>query len=137
MKLERDNNTALIDWEEYTLGIYDCLKRITLVDVVFAPSRGGLIPGVLASHYFKCPLSEITFRQRINLWMPQGKTVLLIDDVSDSGGTLIKCLKPLENNYEKVITCTIAIKLDTKKLPDIHYFEVEPQYWVKFPYEQD
>jgi hypoxanthine phosphoribosyltransferase len=136
-------NNAYISESIYTQSIKNCRNKLSVlhldIDAVFAPSRGGLYPGVWMSHQFKCPLSVITFKDTIVVDIPStnNKIALLCDDISDSGSTLIKCTKFLEKYYEKIITCTIVIKEDTKVIPDVYEIVVPKEYWVVFPYEKE
>lgn len=58
-------------------------------------TRGGLVPGVMLSHYLDIPFHALNSGES-NLWMAEDacgrKKILVIDDINDTGAT-IKTLK--------------------------------------------
>jgi len=98
-----------IGWTAYLGIIQKCLSLINVKpDFIFAPVRGGLIPAVI---------------------------VLLIDDISDTGTTLKKCVSYLTGLGYVVTTCTLTKKASTKLHPNICGTVVPENRWVIFPYE--
>ena len=70
-----------------------------------------------------------------------GSHVLLVDDLADSGKTLIKSIKWLEHFYgfyleEKIKTAVIWYKSTSKFKPDysVNYLEDSP--WIHMPFEK-
>ena len=68
-------------------------------DYVVGLTRGGLVPANLISQYLECPMEclKVSLRDdasqpESNLWMAQdayeGKKILIVDDINDSGATL-------------------------------------------------
>lgn len=59
-------------------------------DYIVGLSRGGLIPGVLLSHYLDVPFHPLGHDES-NLWMAEDafgtKRILIIDDINDTGHT--------------------------------------------------
>jgi uncharacterized protein len=64
----------------------------------------------------------------------EGETVLLFDDVADSGESLEFVQKYLlAKNVKKVVTATLFYKPHSKIKPD--YFGAETKDWIIFPYD--
>lgn len=63
------------------------------------------------------------------------KTVLLIDDIADTGHTLLKAKQDLERRGCKVDTMTFHYKPDSKIIPDYSLFETRE--WVTYPWEDN
>ena len=68
-------------------------------DYVVGLTRGGLVPANLISQYLECPMEclKVSLRDgasqpESNLWMAEdaynGKKILIVDDINDSGATL-------------------------------------------------
>lgn len=76
-------------------------------DYVVGITRGGLLPAVILSHRFKCPMYTLSVKLRdnpdteSNLWMAEDalgyysqddsrekKQILIVDDINDTGATL-------------------------------------------------
>lgn len=68
-------------------------------DYIVGITRGGLLPAVMLSHYFKVPMHTLNVSLRgesdsgpeSNLWMAEdafnGKQILVVDDINDTGAT--------------------------------------------------
>ena len=61
-----------------------------------------------------------------------GKRVLLVDDVSDSGRTLAKVLRLLTDEGAEVRTATLYTKSHTVLVPDFDYRRTDD--WIIFPW---
>jgi uncharacterized protein len=118
-------------------------------DVVVAVCRGGLIPArimvdllevrQLASIQieFYIGLGETreqpTLKQALALPV-NGKKVLLVDDIADSGKSLQYAINYLkEQGAEEIKTVTVYYKLSSIVVPD--FYEKETDCWVVFPWE--
>jgi hypoxanthine phosphoribosyltransferase len=81
-------------------------------DIIVGIARGGLIPATMLSHYFVRPLLVINYSLRDNMvdqvsgigdltrLVQQGKKLLMVDDICDSGETLAKIVEELTENPE-------------------------------------
>lgn len=60
-------------------------------DYIVGLTRGGLVPGVMLSHYIDTPFHALN-KEESNLWMADdaysGKKILIIDDINDTGNTI-------------------------------------------------
>lgn len=140
-----------VSWQEYhSLALKlaaAVLDNSHKVDEIVAISRGGLTLGHLLADLLRIPISTITIQSytdikaqgelRITqeLHTPiQGKHVLLVDDVSDTGKTLIRAVEYLRSFSPKdVTTLTMFYKPHSVYRPD--YFAKETSKWILFPYE--
>jgi hypoxanthine phosphoribosyltransferase len=124
-----------------SLGIDDYL----LVGI----SRGGLVPLRLISDYLA---STRISTMGVRFYEDLGKTidvpevffpvqgdvkdrdVILIDDISDTGQSLIAAKKHLkEKGAREIVITTVCMKPHTSLIPDI--FVTETSKWVIFPWE--
>lgn len=117
------------------------------IDKIVAISRGGLTLGHLLSDLLRIPIGTITVQSYTDI-QTQGevliteklqssirdKRILLVDDVSDSGKTLIRAVKYLKRCGPKSITTvTMFYKPRSVYRPD--YFARQTNKWIIFPYE--
>lgn len=95
-------------WEDIEKGCKSIVKELKLTeftpDYIVGLTRGGLIPAVCISHLTGIPMHTLNIslrdgdEQENKLWMSQdaldGKKILIVDDINDSGET-INTLKKL------------------------------------------
>ena len=69
--------------------------------------------------------------------LQEAKNVLVVDDIVDSGDTLIEVLKVLESTYPSVTFYTAALfyKKSAKIAPT--WFIKEPKGWIEFFWSED
>jgi len=118
-------------------------------DVVIAIARGGLLLAGAISYALgtkQCGSINVEFYTGVDERLPEpvlhppmldvpavaGKSVLLIDDVSDSGRTLAKVVDLLAEAGAEVRTATLYVKPRTVLVPDFAYRETED--WIVFPW---
>jgi hypoxanthine phosphoribosyltransferase len=90
-------------WHDIERQTQEILRQITLSnwhpDYVIGLTRGGLVPANLISQYLAVPMEclKVSLRDDAsqpehNLWMAEdaynGKRILIVDDINDSGATL-------------------------------------------------
>ncbi len=123
------------------------IKKEFNPDYLVGLSRGGLVPlrmfsdflgindlGVISVKYYK-GVDERTERPEVK-WSPleEEKTrVLLVDDIADTGRSIKAVLPRLENLFEEVRVATILKKPWSEVDP--HYYSLETEAWVVFPWE--
>jgi hypoxanthine phosphoribosyltransferase len=152
------------DTEKYTQEI---LRQITIdgwrPDYVVGLTRGGLVPANLISQYLGCRMEtlKVSFRNsdecESNLWMAEdafeGKNILIVDDINDSGATLnwIKndwpsgCL-PSDSKWNDIwgTNVRVAVLYDneaSESTMPISYSAVDinkvnDPCWIVFPWEE-
>ena len=140
-----------VSWDEYHALARDSASRILTdgvhIDEVVAISRGGLTLGHLLTDLLRVPISTFTIQSYTDI-QTQGevkitkplttpiydKHILLVDDVSDTGKTLVRALEYLKTQQPKnVTTLTMYYKPHSVFKPD--YFAKTTSAWILFPYE--
>jgi len=119
-------------------------------DWIVGIARGGWVPARLLSDYLENPniasmrvefyaapgetLKEPIISQEISVDV-RGQSVLVVDDVSDSGGSLLKVVEHLKaKGASDVRVATLHIKPGTKFKPD--YFVSETGNWLLYAWEK-
>jgi uncharacterized protein len=140
-----------LSWQQF---YKDCLflgKKIqeskVKINRLIAISRGGLIPARILSDFLKLPISNIVISSYTNLKQlkePEiievseidlkDKSILIVDEVSDTGKTFIRALKYFqEKPVKNIITCAPYIKPKTKFFPNFYQKIIDS--WIVFPYD--
>ena len=141
----------------FTIGeMIDSIKKISvqLVDSKFDPeviisiNRGGCTPGIYLSHYLDKPHEVINIELRdsnvepdlisIKEKIKQFKSVLIIDDINDSGNT-IGVIKDLSKHLATEVHYAVLInKSDSKSKVEYYGKTVNSKIndpWYVFPWE--
>jgi len=140
-----------ISWNEYqttaqklAAGI---LEHDEPIDQIVAISRGGLTLGHLLTDFLRIPISVITIQSYTDIQKSgvavltaklqnsiKNKHILLVDDVSDSGKTLLRATKYITRaGAKKITTVTMFYKPHSVFRPD--FFAEQTTKWILFPYE--
>ena len=142
-----------ISWEKLQQLVENLAEKIEVdnfqPDIIIAISRGGFVPARILSDLLqiqRLTCIQIEYYKGINdtksepnLIFPLnadvlGLHVLIVDDVSDSGTSLIAALDHLKVMGAKSIkTSTVHIKPWTKFIPD--YYSKEVNKWIVYPWE--
>ena len=120
--------------------------------VVLGPGRGGFRIGVMMSHYFDIPFHGFEWQTRDGevqnsnqlrqlLSKYNGKRVVIIDDINDTGTTLkgIHDIVVMEGMTDNVKYVSLFEKLSSEFSVDISAKELdeeEEKQWIVFPYEE-
>jgi xanthine phosphoribosyltransferase len=133
-------------------------------DYVVGLTRGGLVPANLISQYLECAmeclkvsLRDDTSQPESNLWMAEdayeGKHILIVDDINDSGATLnwiqqdwmSSCFPNNQDRWTQVWgnNVRVAVLVDnesSKSKLNISYSAVDlnkadEDVWIVFPWE--
>ena len=86
---------------------------------IWAPPRGGLIPGVILSHKTGLKLFED----------PRVRPLLIVDDIADTGKTLHSFSK-----LEDVYIATIFYHKQSSFIPDKWIYKKKDE-WIVYPWE--
>lgn len=149
-----------ISWDEIESGVDEISNRInhdfvmSSVDVIVPIARGGLVPGRLVSERINvnkmCCLTARFYKEdgkqseSVEIeytngdWDFKGRNVLVVDDISDSGRTLMGAvgyLKGLEFGPKRILTATIYHKDRSDFVPDYYYQVLWDNDWIVFPWE--
>ncbi|HXK40877.1 MAG TPA: hypothetical protein VJ046_02130 [Candidatus Paceibacterota bacterium] len=120
------NKKIFYTWKQFETDC-DKLARIikksrSKIDSLYGIPRGGLILAVRLSHKLGLPL----IMHNANV----GKGTLIIDDIADSGDTMIEFL-----GRKKYATATLFYNKTSKYTPT--YFCRKKTDWVVFPWEEE
>ncbi len=114
----------MVNWREVDQLVWNLVRKIPKKEIqnIYGVPRGGLIPAVMLSHQLNLPL--LLDRSRI------GKNTLIVDDLTDSGKTLVELTKEVG----KVRTAVLFHNKESIYLPT-YYGDMKPDSWIVFPYE--
>jgi xanthine phosphoribosyltransferase len=158
-----------VSWNDVQRQVQELVRQMWLdrwtPDYVVGITRGGLVPANLISQYLDCPMETLQVRLRdgneneceSNLWMAEdafnGKNILIVDDINDSGATLnwirrdwtSGCLPDDErwNSLwgDNVRIATLYDNESSECITDVDYSAEtinkfnDPQ-WIVFPWEE-
>lgn len=117
------------------------------IDAVVAPSRGGLLFGVIASHKLNVPLIPIQYSSKegkgddknhdnVLPEITEGSTVLLVDDIVDSGQTIKEIIDHYTSKGIRVISASFHYKEGAVVHPDLYFWRIpEDSEFIMYPYE--
>jgi len=127
-------NKIFCSWSKIENAVNDISNQIKesgyQIDVIYGVPRGGLIVAILLSHKLNKPLI-------LDPLTAKDKRILVVDDISDTGTTLIALydkINPLQFGY-RPITVTIHYKPGSKFVPDIYHEETND--WIVYPWETE
>jgi len=142
-----------ITWSQIDEDCDRISRRITPCDCIVALGRGGLIPGVIISYKINCYVFNFGIQRYKSdntpgdLWIIQtlgddfikkykNKSVVVLDDLSDKGNTLMQAKEFLKlHNFTNVKFATLYTKKSTKFIPDYYLKEFDDDIWLDFPWE--
>lgn len=137
-----------VDEAIWTLADY--VEKDFRIDLIVGIARGGLIPAVRMSHImdnilmrvmdvkFYTDIEKHTELPEITVPLTEpveGKNVLIVDDVADTG----KTLKVVKEDIEKRGARSVRIAVIAKKpqsIIDPDYYIFQTDRWIIFPWEK-
>lgn len=153
-------------WEQVQGACLELSRQLNSVDwrpdYIVGLTRGGLVPALLISQYLNVPMETLKVSLRdsnseseSNLWMAsdafEGKKILIVDDINDTGATIAwikkdwqsSCL-PNSDVWERVWgdSVRIATLVDNRssyEFVEYSAWEVnkaEEDCWLVFPWEE-
>lgn len=144
-----DSKFTRITWTQLEKDTLALAKKIrgTKIDEIISISRGGMVPSRIISDVLKLPISHIAIESysamkqekepvvtQVSPRKFKGETILLVDEVSDTGKTFERALFYLATlPINKVYTASPYIKPHTKFIPDFWVKNLDT--WILFPYE--
>jgi len=142
----------LVSWKHIESWVSQIMKKmeknVYKPDVIIGLSRGGLVPARIISDYLqlkdlyaiKTEHWGITAtpdgQARITQGLPiniEGKKVLLVDDITDTGQSLSVAFEYVKNfNPDELKTATLLHITRSKFIPDFYAEEVPEEEWTWF-----
>ena len=112
-----------VSWEKVRVGVHEISKeaRKRKYSGIYGIPRGGLVPAVMLSHKLKVPLLST---------LSEVKNVLIVDDISDTGKTLLEFKK---RGYD---IATLFYKEGSLVKPNFWKYKKDTD-WIVFPWESD
>jgi len=133
-------------YQEYQQDLKTLTKKIDKkFDAILGIARGGLCMAQMLGEFYDLrevyAINTIGYEgtEKLNQVkvfnipkLSECKTVLIVDDIVDSGDTLIEVLKVLEAKYPKIkfLTASLFYKARAKIKPT--WYVKEPKGWIEF-----
>lgn len=153
LNLSYDNVTALLN---HIITQLEPLAKPTLVVGVV---RGGLIPSTILSHKLKVPMitTHVSLRDRSSLLdheidqlitacRDDNCNIMIVEDINDSGATLVELRKIVENANPKLVwganvrTAVVVENTSSQFACDFVGMSIDKSVidtWVNFPWERE
>jgi len=138
-------------YEEFREDLKKLTQKIDQsFDALIPISRGGLSMGQMLGEFYDLrtvyavntigyentqKLDEVRVFNIPNL--QEAKRVLIVDDIVDSGDTLVEVLKVLKKEYPEVIFFTASIFYKSTAIIEPTWWVKEPQGWIEFFWSED
>ena len=128
---KKAQKTANVSWQDIEGIISNIFHKIENIkfDYVYGIPRGGLIPAVMMSHALNIPL--LTDISKHN-----GKKILIVDDINDSGTTL-RIQQAVFNMFNIDVVVVTLFKREGSKYVEFYTGQkIEHNNWLCFPWEK-
>ena len=118
-------------WEQFDEDINDIIRMFKRIkprySAIYGIPKGGLVLATTLANKLKIPLylGLNTIPKHISK-----KNILIVDDVSDTGKTLLKI--PKVDDYD---TLTLFYKPQSKFIPNYYCRDCEDNEWIVYPWE--
>ena len=147
------SNKLWYSWEEMRRDVNVLCREIVLdkfdPEVIVGISRGGLVPGVMMSHWFAKPFKPVVAATRdFPEWQeylprPTDKRVLIVDDICDSAETLKRIAEHIKFRSKSLEECDVRFATlwwNSENNYEPHYHAQEmmkdsTNTWIHFPHE--
>ena len=119
-------------------------------DVLMPISRGGLSMGQMLGEFYgirevyavnTISYDETKKRESVTVFnlptLKEGQRVLILDDIVDSGDTLVELLKVLKINYPTIIFKTATIFYKPTAIIEPNWWVKNPEAWIEFFWSED
>lgn len=146
----------IIDWREVDWLVQSIVKRVPIepYDIVLVITRGGMVPACLISErlqlrnimvaavQFRTPkgesLDDPVFWQFPDDELLRGKSVMIVDDVWDSGRTAVSVRERVGESARRADLVVLHYKPSSSEFPDQKpdiYGEIT-QDWIIYPWDE-
>lgn len=123
-------------------------RTLGWIDAVIAPSRGGLMFGVIASHKLNVPMVPLQYSSKsgngdnknhsneLPTLPLEFKTVFCVDDIVDSGMSMKEIKEFYTKQGVQVFTACFHYKEGACFHPDLYFWRIpKDSEFITFPYE--
>ena len=138
-------------YEEYKQDLKTLTKKIDQpFDTILGMARGGLSMAQMLGEYYDLrevyAINAIGYndtekKESVEVFnipdLKTAKQVLVVDDIVDSGDTLVEVLKVLKHKYPKVTFLTASIFYKKTACIKPTWYVKEPKGWVEFFWSED
>jgi xanthine phosphoribosyltransferase len=144
-------NKIYYPYEEYKQDLKALTQKIDQpFDVILGIARGGLSMAQMLGEYYDLrevyAINTIGYegtqkKESIEVFnvpdLKSAKIVLVVDDIVDSGDTLVEVLAVLNAKYPQVTFLTASIFYKTTACIEPTWYVKEPKGWVEFFWSED
>jgi xanthine phosphoribosyltransferase len=138
-------------YEEFKEDLKTLTQKIDKTfDVILPIARGGLSMGQMLGEYYDIrevyAINTIGYNDTKKLDevkvfnipdLEKTRCVLVVDDIVDSGDTLVEVLKKLEAKYPKIEFFTASIFYKPTAVIEPTWWVKEPKGWIEFFWSED
>lgn len=129
----KKNKISYHDYDIVLNKLYEKLKlKKNDFNAIYSIPRGGLPIGVHLSHHLELPL-VLSIAEYLSKYI-NGKKLLVVDDLVDTGGTFENINNILNSSNTEFETATLYYKPHSTVKPD--YYVYETLNWIVFPWEK-
>ena len=138
--------------DDLNVDLKSIIKEIETVsyspELVLSINRGGCIPGIYLSHYFKVPHKVINIQLRdgdgnieVDLnkkYLTNKKRILVVDDINDTGKTFKEIEKITKNNDCDFKFCALLDNIQSRQKIHFRGKSINKSFdplWYIFPWE--
>lgn len=118
-----------VSWDDIETYVNEIAEEMSKYDIsgIYGPPRGGLIPAVMLSHRMQKPLL-----------MAPTPNCLIVDDICDSGESLVHYIKNTSspNKPKYYIATLFKANGGSDIVPDKCCDYVDSETWIVFPWER-
>lgn len=118
-------NKTYVTWNEIHDQVQSIAQQLAVdnwkPEVIVGIARGGLHPALLLSNYFNVPMETIRCQLRdgdgtltATGIIPADKKILIVDDINDTGATLLKITQELDSIMGSQVEVKVAVLYDNE-----------------------
>jgi uncharacterized protein len=129
---------------------HDVIANGSEIDYIVGITRGGLLPAVLLSHRLDVPMRTVSWstfhkdQMREHAYdiaedISEGKRILLVDDILDSGRTMAELLEDWGCVRDKIKIAVLLHNTNQSIIPDFwgrQFSRTETPDWIDFWWEK-
>ena len=146
------DNKIYLSWADAHRHAHHIALDVTAAELhihrIVGIARGGLIPAVILSHALKLPLTSVDYSspdgagddKRLDYHLPSSfpadNSILVVDDISDTGRTLLEVKEFYTLRGYRVHTAALLYKELDNTPPDFYGVAIgHDAPWIAFPWE--